>query len=196
MTRILVPLLAVSLLAAAPVYSKPKKDKPDLPKIFDTAQYVYVEALNVDRDTPDIYSEDDKAISNIREALHDWGRYSLITDRDHADLVLVVHRGRRDRSSPPSPTGPPIFGGGQRPQSKSPFPGGSNDPSNPSAGGRNDDSQDEAITNDDQLAVYIANGSGSLTGPIWMRSRKNGLNAPQLQIFKQLKQDVETAYPK
>jgi hypothetical protein len=69
------------------------------------------------------------------------------------------------------------------------LPSGSNDPSNPSAGGHSDDSQNEAITNDDQLAVYIANGSGSLTGPIWMRSRKNGLNAPQLQIFKQLKQD-------
>ena len=196
MQRSFVSLLAVFLLAAAPVYGKPKKDKPDLPKIFDTAQYVYVEALGVDRDTPDLYSEDHEAIANIREALHNWGRYSLITDRDHADLVLVVHRGRRDRSDPPSPSGPPIFGGGQHPPGKSPFPGGSNDPSNPSAGGHRDDSQDEVITNDDQLSVYIANGSGSLTGPIWMRNRKNGLNAPQLQIFKQLKQDVDTAYPK
>lgn len=195
MQRILVPLLAFFLLAATSASAKPKKDKPDLPKIFDTARYVYVEALEADRDTPDLLSLDRDTIANIREALHDWGRYSLTTDRDNAELVLVVHRGRRDASAPPSPTGPPIFGGGQRPQGKNPFPSSSTDPSNP-GNGQGGDAQDEAIAPDDQLAVYIANGSGSLSGPIWSRSHKNGLNTPQLQIFKQLKNDVETAYPK
>jgi hypothetical protein len=78
MQRVLVSLLAISLLAAAPSYGKPNKDKPDLPKSFDTAQYVYVEALNVDRDTPDLIQGDREVIANIRDALHDWGRYSLL----------------------------------------------------------------------------------------------------------------------
>jgi hypothetical protein len=37
--------------------------------------------------------------------------------------------------------------------------------------------------------------SGTLTGPIWTQTLKHGLNRPNLPLFKQLKHDVETAYP-
>ena len=195
-------LLTVILLSAAIVSpAKPKKDKAELSKLFDTARYIYVEEFDGDRQSPDLLALDRQAIANIQGQLHDWGRYSLTTSRDQAELVLVVHRSRRDRSdSGPiaGASGPPIVYGSPRPAGKSPFPGGSgsNDPSSTAGADRSGANDEEITAPDDQLSVYMINGSGSLTGPLWTQSKRNGLNSPQVPLFAKLKTDVETAYPK
>jgi hypothetical protein len=169
--------------------SQPKAQKPDLPKIFDTARYVYVEAYDGDLSNRGLMSDDRKAIYNLEKQIHDWDRYRTTTGRETADLVFVVHKGRGAASSLPVPVGGP-----PRPGSKSPFPrdpSDSSDPSDPPGGGIGA----ESGSSEDQLSVYMVSGSVSLTGPIWQQSVKDGLNMPRLPLFQQLKKDVEEAYP-
>jgi hypothetical protein len=82
-------------------------------------------------------------------------------------------------------------GGGQRPQDKNPFP---RDPSSGDDRGAGTDV--DVGSPDDQLSVFMVGQSEALSGPIWTQTRKNGLNMPQVALFKQLKQDIEDAYPK
>lgn len=187
MPRILVSLLLAATAIAAAAQGKSKDPKPDLALIFKDAQYVHVEAFNGDRDSQDLFSGDREAIYNVEKQLHDWDRYRTTMSRDEAELVLVVHRAR-----PADSTVPVVIGGGQRPGSKSPFP---RDPTD-DGGGRGTGVDEQVGSPDDQLSVYIVNGLGALTGPIWTRTAKNGLKTPQLSLFKQLKHDVEEAYPR
>jgi hypothetical protein len=173
---------ALSVLGQAP----PTDPKPDLPKIFDVARYVHVEAYRGDDGSQQLFGDDRKAIYNVEKQLRDWNRYFTTTDRDHADLVIVVHKGRTAASSVPV-----IVGGGQRPQGKSPFP---RDPSSGDDRGAGTDV--DVGSPDDQLSVYMVGQSGALSGPIWTQTLKNGLNMPQVALFKQLKQDIEDAYPR
>jgi hypothetical protein len=187
MKRILLSLFFAAIASAALAQSTPKKDKTDLPKAFDNAQYVYVEAVSGDRLSADIYPDDRQAIYDVEKGLRDWARYSVTTtSRDQADLVLVVHKGRIAGAHVPIVDVPSRPQPGQR----SPFPTSS--PGDDSHGGG---VEVEAGSPDDTLAVYTVSPSGSLTGPIWTQSLKKGLNRPNLPLLKQLKQDVETAYP-
>ena len=172
--------------------SQPKVQKPDLPKIFDTARYVYVEAYNGDLSNRGLMSDDRKAIYNVEKQIRDWDRYRTTTGRETADLVFVVHKGRGTMSSLPVPVGGP-----PRPGSKSPFPRDPSDPSDPSAPSNSSGGGigAESGSSEDQLSVYMVSGSGSLTGPIWQQSVKDGLSMPRLPLFQQLKKDVEEAYP-
>ena len=193
MYRILVSLLLASATLNVLAQSSTQEPKPNLPKIFDTARYVYVEAESGDRTSRDLTTEDRQAIDNVENHLKAWGRYAMTLSREHADLILRVHKSRVGNNIPV------VVGGGPRqPGSRSPFP---SDPSNPS--GSSGPAQNgapglstEAGSPDDELSVYISGGSASsLSGLIWNDSQKNGLNMPRLPLFQELKQDVEEAYP-
>jgi len=45
------------------------------------------------------------------------------------------------------------------------------------------------------LRVYIVNGDGKLSGPLWTREMQDGLDAPGLMLLQQLRAAVERAYP-
>jgi hypothetical protein len=47
---------------------------------------------------------------------------------------------------------------------------------------------------DDMLRVYIPN-DGKLTSIVWDRTMEGGLDAPSVQLVRQLKAAVEKAYP-
>ncbi len=189
MKRILASLLLASI--AIPVLAqKNSHDKPDLSKAFENARYVYVEAHNGDSSSQDTYPGDREAIYNLKQQLHDWGRYSTNTSRDQADLIFVVHKARSN-SNMPIDVGPGIPTP-QRPSSRNPSP---RDPS-ADGNGRGADTDAEVGSPDDQLSVYLIGPSGSLTGPIWQQTLRNGLNMPKMQLFKRLKQEIEEAYPK
>jgi hypothetical protein len=192
--RIFASLLLASAGLNVLAQSSTQKQKPDLPKIFDTARYVYVEAESGDRMSRDLTTEDRQAIYNVEKQLRAWNRYTLTVSREHADLILRVHKSRVGGSNIPVV----VSGGPRQPGGRSPFP---SDPSNPS--GSSGPAQNgapgigaEAGSPDDELLVYISSGSASSPSvPIWHDSSKNGLNMPRLPLFQELKQDVEDAYP-
>jgi hypothetical protein len=180
-------LACVSLLAQ----SNAKDPEPSLPKVFDKAQYVYVQALSGDRTSRGVTTEDLQAIYNVERELKAWGRYTLTLSRENADLVFVVHKSRVNDNHTPVivPTGPRQPGRAPR------DPSDPSDPTNTQSGPPGLGA--EVGSPDDQLSVYIPAGSvSSMTGPIWNDSSRNGLSAPRLPLFQELKQDVEEAYPR
>ena len=46
---------------------------------------------------------------------------------------------------------------------------------------------------DDLLFVYLVNQDGSLIGPIWIHHQKDGLDPPDIPLFKQFKESIEAA---
>jgi len=168
--------------------------KTDLPKVFDTARSVYVDAESGDRVSRELTAEDRQAIYNVEKQLKAWGRYTLTLSREHADLVLRVHKSRVGGNNIPV-----VVPG--RPRQPGRAPRDPSDPSNPSDPANSQSGPPglgtEVGSPDDELSVYIPAGSASsMTGPIWNDSSRNGLNAPRLPLFQELKQDVEDAYPR
>ena len=196
---LLVLVGAAALLISA--QAKPKKQKAELPAVFDHAQYVRVEAEGGDSFTPGLYPEDREAIYDVEQGLHDWKRYTIAHKREDAELVFVVRKGRLASVTPR------VMGGiGSRPQDRNP---GSQSPGSQGPIGQSPNAQDpfgdrsagvglgaEGGPADDMLSVYMVNPAGALSGPIWTQSLKGGLEMPGLQLLRRIRQEVDAAYPK
>jgi hypothetical protein len=180
------PLKAITLLfllvpALVTMQAKPKKPYK-LPTAFDQARYVYVEAEDGQEFNPRLEPDDREAIADIDRAIYDWKRYIVTTRRDQADLIFVVRKGRlatatlggqvssAPQGSPGRPAGGPLSGSGV------------------AVGG-------EVGPPDDFLEVYMPNPNDSRGALLWQRTLADGLNPPQLTLFKQLKDEVERTYP-
>jgi hypothetical protein len=189
--KLLKVIVLLLLLLPTLVIAQKKTKKPSLPAVFDHAHYVYVEAIDGDEFKRGLYVPDRLAIADIKDAIRNWGRYTLTFQREQADLVFVVRKGRLasgrvsdDDNGEPEPLGEPQRGqqGAQIPgqqRSRGPVLGTG------SAVGREDD----------LLKVCQFRPDGKLGSPIWIRTFANGLDAPQLILFAQLKDAVERAYP-
>jgi hypothetical protein len=166
---------------------KPKK--ADVPGVFQNAKYVYVESVDGDAFKPGLYPEDRQAIYDVQDSLRDWNRYTLTTRRDEAELVFVVRKGRL--------AGAQIHGGisgGSRPQ---PGQGPSQEPGlgpGQTRDGTEKGARGEVGPEDDLLRVYVQN-DGKLNAIVWTRELEDGLEAPAVQLVKQLQAAVERAYP-
>ncbi len=182
MKRCLFLLLLGSTSLLLVAQSKPGKKEESLPALFKNAQYVDVEAYDGDALNPGVIPEDRNAIYNVEQGLKDWHRYSVVYERDRADLVFLVRKGRIATVTPSA--GVDI---GARNRNQSPP-----DPMRTTTGVGVDA---EAGSPDDMLAVYFIDASGKLSGPIWEHSLKGGLDAPALPLFERVKHEVETAYP-
>ena len=175
---ILPAYLLLSLVAAA-------KSKT-LPEIFKFAHFVRVEAYNGDTFNPNVIPDDRRAIFDVEQQLKNWHRYSVVLERNQADLVLLVRKGRIA-----SATGRVGVNVGTSPRQRGqaqPDPT-RDDPSVALGAGA------EAGPADDILEVFILDPDGHLNGPIWTRTLSDGLDAPTVPLFQQLKQAVDTAYP-
>jgi hypothetical protein len=175
-------LLPGCLLLSIAVLAKSKS----LPEIFKIAQYVRVEAYNGDALNPSVIPDDRRAIFDVEQQLKDWQRYAVVYQRDRADLVFLVRKGRIA-----SATGRAGVDVGTQPRQRAQYP---QDPtrSDPSEVG----AAVEAGPADDLLEVYIVDPSGHLNGPIWTHTLRDGLDTPALPLFQQLKHAVDTTYPK
>ena len=188
------------LLLPALAMAQKKEKKPKLPEAFDHAHFVFVEAVDGEEFKPGLDTADRLAIADLRDALQSWGRYKLIVEREKADLIFVVRKGRLAEArvgggindSGQDPIGDPQAGpqGGQMGgQMGSQFPGQQRQRgTTPGAGG-------EAGPEDDLLKVCQLNVNGKLSGPLWIHTFQNGLNPPRLILFAQFKEEVEKAYP-
>ena len=177
------------LLLPTVVLAQKKTKKPNVPAVLAQARYVYVEAIDGEEFNPNLYPADRIAIADVRDALHKWGRYALTMDRNQAELVFVVRKGRLagaeargtvGTGGPYPQTGPQ---GGQQ-------PGRQQRPQEPGFGVGG-----EVGPPDDLLEVCQFNADGKLSVPLWLQSFAGGLDAPRVVLFAQFKNDVEKAYP-
>jgi len=173
---IAVVFLLLPPLAAA--HKKPKKSS--VSAVFEHARYVYVEATDGNEFRPDLYQGDRQAIADVENALNEWKRYVLTTKRDEADLVFVVRKGRLASGDIGYTQGLP--------------PGRQAPPGQPQAGGGWNTGA-ETGPPDDFLEVCQINEDGTLSTPIWIRTMPDGLEAPNLPLFQELKTAVDRAYP-
>ena len=190
--------IAILLTVFAPLSLAKNKKKEILPAVFSNARYVYVQGEDGDILKPGLFPEDREAIANVQDAFKDWNRYALTLHRNEADLIVIVRRGRLASAQMHGGVGvgnPPMMGGS--------YPG-----HNPSATGNlgpdgpdRDNGPDRAGVrseigpNDDILRVYMLNPQGKLSGPLWSREMKDGLDAPDLMLVRFLKEAVDHDYP-
>jgi hypothetical protein len=169
------------------VSAKSKKNAPLAP-IFGNAQYVYVEAEGTDMLRPGAYPSDRDVVAYVQQGLREWDRYELTNQRDRADLLFSVRKGRVRQTQRQEGVTLPSRQAGQGGQT----PG--RDPSQ--AGADNSASEESELgQEDDQLRVYTFTPEGKLKGPIWMGSLRNGLDGPSVPLLQQLREAVERAYP-
>ncbi len=151
------------------------KDPGTLPKQVVHARYVLVttyfgENLANARVSP----EDRQAVVDVQEAIRKWGRYTLVYEKENADLILLVRKGRLAEAQ----EGAGIHIGSTRPS--------------PSVGSiTNVDGGDPR----DMLAVYNA-AQGIDTSPIWRGVQSGGLSMPDLPLVKEFRAKVEATAKK
>jgi hypothetical protein len=176
----MITLLLALLPALATIHAKPQKPYK-LPAVFDQARYVYVEAVDGQEFDPRLDPDDRQAIADVYKAVYDWNRYIVTTRREQADLIIVVRKGRLAAAtlggqvSSAPPMGPGRAGGQ--------YPG-----SGVAVGG-------EVGPPDDFLEVYLPNPNEARGALLWQRTLPDGLDPPELTLFKQLKDEVERTYP-
>jgi len=169
------------------VAQQKSKKHSDLPAVFSNARYVYVQAEDGDIMRPGLYPEDRDAISDVQQGIRDWNRYAVAVNREDADLIFIVRKGRIAGAQ-----GRIGVSGGSPRQPGAPFPG--SDPRQDGIG-TTVGAAGEVGPPDDLLRVYTQTPDGKLAGPLWSREMKNGLDAPSVLLLQQLKQTVERAYP-
>jgi len=192
--KLIMPV-ALALLLTAPmaVAKDKKKNNKDVPAQFNNARYVYVRAEDGDILNPRLFPEDRDAISDVEDEIQNWNRYAVVLRQSEAELVMVVRRGRLASAQ--------VHGGvgiGNRPELGGAYPGSRN-PADPNSRGGGVSTEiggrAEAGPPDDMLRVYSVNPDGSRGAILWSGSMQDGLSAPQMLLMKQLKQQVEHAYP-
>lgn len=178
------------VLTPSLAFAKKKPKKPVVPAIFQQAQYVYVEAVDGDQFNPALYPPDREAIANVEKAIREWKRYVLTIDRREADLVFVVRTGRLAGVRGGYSRGTiPGAQGGQIPNRQGrPVPVGGQVGSAIDAGG-------EVGPPDDLLEVCQFDSNGKLSSPLWMHTQHDGLDAPDVPLFRDFRKAVDSAYP-
>jgi hypothetical protein len=192
------------LLLPATMVAQKKEKKPSLPEVFEHARFVYVEAIDGEEFNPGLDTADRLAIADLRDAIKAWGRYTLTAEREKADLVFVVRKGRLAEGQAGNVNSGIENGGGieagqdplgrsqsgqQAGQQGGQFPGQQRE-RGPGFGAGG-----EADREDDLLKICQLKPDGKLSGSLWIHSFANGLEAPRLLLFTQFKDALEKAYP-
>jgi hypothetical protein len=191
----LVTSVALALILAAPLGLAKDKKKNDLPAVFSTARFVYVQAEDGDIMNPRLFPEDREAIADVEDALHDWNRYAVAIDQSDAELVMVVRKGKvagaQVMGGVGVGTGPQY--GGSNPRGNN--PAGTNNPGTGRTTTTEIGARGEIGPPDDMLRVYIVTPDGRRGAMVWSGVMKDGLNAPGLILLRQLRQEIDHSYP-
>lgn len=189
--KLLKSVMLLLVLVPALLTTDAKSKKPmKISAAFSHARYVYVEAVDGQEFDPWLLPEDRQAIGDLSDAIYDWNRYSLVYQRDQADLIFVVRKGRlvEGRVGAAIPVDPQVQVG-SRPQNTS------NRPMNAPPQGAGIYGGGEVGPPDDLLEVYLPSEGERRGTLLWQHTRADGLDAPGLALFKQLKDDVDRTYP-
>jgi len=166
--KIVLAALALGIALPAVAQNTGKKT-PILPEHLLNATYVFVEAYDGNEFDPRLLPEDRQAIADVERAIQKWGRYHLTMQRTVEGTIGTI------------PTGPNTPSGAQIPPS-------SKTDSSIGAGARA-----ETGPPNDFFWVYALDTKGNLAAPYWRKTEKDGLNAPDLELFQKFKADVESA---
>ncbi len=182
--------IAILLTAFAPLALAKDKKKDTLPAVFSNARYVYVRAEDGDIMKPGLFPEDRDAIANVQDALKDWKRYALTINRNDADLVIIVRKGRLASAQLHGgiSTGTQTGISGSSPN-RNPNGPGSSDPGRTDSGDTLG-ARGEVGPADDTLRVFSLSPQGKLSGPFWSREMKDGLDAPNVMLLRALRDAV------
>ena len=82
-------LLASTMALAAPKPPKTESIQP-FPGILVNARYVYVTSYDGDQFNPNLFPEDEQAISTVQDAMQKWGKFIVVYKPSQADIVLMV----------------------------------------------------------------------------------------------------------
>jgi hypothetical protein len=179
--------IGVLITSVASAQTPPNKKEQVPTAILLNCRYVYVEAWDGDFFNPHLLPEDRNAILNVQNAFHDWNRYLITVKRREAEILVVVRKGRivsvnggvgGNVGSGPGERGAHDELGSNQPKAK---------------GGDKVGAGPEVAGPDDLFFVYLSNPDGSLTGPIWMHHQKDGLDTPDVPLFKQFKESIDAA---
>lgn len=80
-------LMAMSALAA-PNASTGRA--PAFPGTLANARYVYVASYDGDQFNPDLFIDDRQAIGAVQDALHAWGKLTIVYRPSEADIIILV----------------------------------------------------------------------------------------------------------
>ena len=150
----------------------PAKDKTVFPKQIVAAKYVLVTTYFGDNlADPSVPPADRQAVVDVQDAIQDWGRYTLVYERKNAELIFLVRKGRTAETR----DGIRIHTGSSQPT--------------PSIG---PEIQRDGGDPQDMLAVFDA-ARGTDTAPIWRDRITEGLNAPKVELVRELRTKVEAA---
>jgi hypothetical protein len=166
--------LLLVLLLACPCLAKKKET---LPKLIVNAKYVMVTSqFGENPSDPRVSIEDRHAIGGVQDAIQQWGRYTLVYERNAADIVLVVRTARVLEGRGGIAIGQP---------QPTPLP-----PDGPTVG--NQRQEDVMGSAQDLLAVYDARQSAD-SAPLWQERDSHGLNPPEMRLVEDLRRKVEAA---
>jgi hypothetical protein len=181
--RLRAVLIVIVLLLPGLALAQSKKKKTT-PAMFANAHYVWVKAEDGDIYTPGLLPEDRQAIMDVDDALRSWNRYVLTPSQEGAELVFIVRKGRVASARIGGTVG---TANPQRPGSY---------PRQPQTGAPGAMAGAELGPPDDLLEVRMRQPDGTLSGPIWIRSQTDGLNAPNVALVRMLRDAVEKDYPR
>lgn len=124
---------------------------------------------------------------SVQHALQDWNRYLITVKRREAEILVVVRKGRiaSVNASVGGNIGSGPGEGGTRDEL------GSNQPK--AEGGDKVGVGPEVAGRDDLFFVYLVNPDRSLTGPVCIHHQKDGLDTPNIPLFKQFKESIDAA---
>jgi hypothetical protein len=187
--RSLILMVALVALAGAQAQKKPKK--PQVPAVFENARYVYVQAQDGNEFRPGLFPDDRQAIADVEDGLRDWNRYVLTMDRERAELVFVIRKGRVVGAQMRSNVGI----GTQRTQPNA--QPGQNPGQDPGQAGGGDalGARTEVGSDEDALQVFITDPDGHLKAQVWQELMADGLDGPDVPLLRHLRNAVERAYP-
>jgi hypothetical protein len=98
---VVIALLSTAILSVASFAATPQGESnqpiPPFPKTLINAKYVYITSYDGPQFNLNILPEDREAISDVQQALQQWGHYIIVYNPRQADMIIAVQsRGSED----------------------------------------------------------------------------------------------------
>jgi len=130
------------------------------------------------------YAGDRQALADVEAAIRKWGRWTVISSKSQADLIVAVRKGRIAGAG----VRIPVADGAPRPRNT--------DPLHPKV-------ETDVGPTEDMIAVYSAQNWPSTTPgdtdsnlnvpPLWRLIQSNALMSPSVPGIEQLRKEIEKA---
>ena len=83
-------IVVTAMISGASASNRNTSKVPAFPGILANARFVYVASYGGDQFNPNLLSDDRDAIGAVQEAIHDWGKLTVVYHPSEADIVILV----------------------------------------------------------------------------------------------------------